>query len=75
MEGLGLATKLGITIVVLILAGLGAGLGLDKMLGTSPIFVLVGAVVSIIFSVIALFQMTRDYREPLRKKKTPVQPK
>lgn len=69
MESLGLAAKLGITIVVLILTGIGAGLGLDTWLGTTPIFLLVGAIVGMSWSLWAIFKLTQDFREPLRKKK------
>ena len=69
MEGLGFATRLGVTIVLLILTGIGAGLGMDALMGTTPIFLLVGAIVGIVFSLWGIFKLTESFREPIFKKK------
>jgi F0F1-type ATP synthase assembly protein I len=73
MEGLGLATKLGISIVILVLAGVGSGYGLDQLFHSSPLFLLIGSMIGIVFALYAMFALTRDYREPLRKKKPKIQ--
>jgi len=57
---LGLAMELGYTIAIpIVLFGVG-GAYLDKQWETSPIFLLIGVVVSIILSIFGIYRKTRN---------------
>jgi ATP synthase protein I len=57
---MGLALDLGLRLGVSIIIGLGAGLLVDKWLGTSPIFLLVGMVLGIAAAMYTIWDVARD---------------
>lgn len=52
-----LVTQIGVTVSVITLAFLGLGYYADKYLNTSPIFILIGAVLAFIFSIFAVYYL------------------
>jgi F0F1-type ATP synthase assembly protein I len=47
--------------VVCILAGMAAGWGLDTLVGTTPLFIVVGLALGILGGVVATIRVVRDY--------------
>lgn len=52
-----LVTQIGVTVSVITLGFLGLGYYADKYLNTSPIFILIGAVLAFIFSIFAVYYL------------------
>jgi ATP synthase protein I len=57
LQAIGVATGLGITVVVSLLLCIGAGVLLDRWLGTSPILVLVGVALGLASAGYALYEL------------------
>jgi F0F1-type ATP synthase assembly protein I len=54
---LSLVTQIGVTVSVITLAFLGLGYYADKYFSTSPIFILLGAILAFIFSMFAIYRL------------------
>lgn len=52
-----LVTQIGVTVSVITLGFLGLGYHADKYFNTSPIFILIGAVLAFIFSIFAVYYL------------------
>ena len=54
---LSLVTQIGVTVSVITLAFLGLGYYTDKYFNTSPIFILISAILAFIFSMFAIYRL------------------
>jgi ATP synthase protein I len=58
-QAVGAATGLGCSVVVSLLLCIGGGILLDRWLGTTPIFVLIGVAVGLFASGYSLYELTK----------------
>jgi ATP synthase protein I len=69
-QAVGRASGLGCSVVVSLLLCIGAGILLDRWLGTEPIFVLVGVVLGLVMAGYSLYELaTLDVPKRARKRK------
>ncbi len=62
-----LVTQIGVTVSVLTLAFLGLGYYADKYFNASPIFILLGAILAFIFSMLAIYHLVLPVIDKNRK--------
>ena len=65
---LSLVTQIGITVSVITLAFIGFGHYADRYFNTSPVFILIGAILAFIFSMLAIYRLVLPIMDKDKKR-------